>query len=85
MLMLMLFMCWVLSGIFEEPPEDTEAVATTLGLALNCVNSCLYMANYNLVVPSVKATCRHIGAPIAAVGMIIGCCDLASMPATVGE
>ena len=36
------------AGIFEPPPADEEAVATTLGLLLNCINSGLYMANYNL-------------------------------------
>ena len=35
------------AGIFEPPPADEEAVATTLGLLLNCINSGLYMANYN--------------------------------------
>ena len=37
------------AGIFEPPPTDEEAVATPLGLMLNCINSGLYMANYNLV------------------------------------
>ena len=45
------------AGIFEPPPPDEEAVATTLGLLLNCINSGLYMANYNLarILPPCKS------------------------------
>ena len=60
-------------------------MATTMGLALNCANSALYMANYNLVVPSIRSFLLHIGAHSALAGLVIGCCDLASMPSTVGE
>lgn len=56
-----------------------------MGLALNCANSALYMANYNLVVPSIRSFLLHIGAHSALAGLVIGCCDLASMPSTVGE
>ena len=38
------------AGIFTKPPPEEEAVATIAGLVLNCANSALYMANYNLVV-----------------------------------
>ncbi len=38
------------AGIFTKPPPEEEAVATMAGLVLNCANSALYMANYNLVV-----------------------------------
>ena len=55
-----------------------------MGLLLNCANSALYMANYNLVVPSVRSFLTHLGANAAAAGLVIGCCDLASMPSTVG-
>ena len=33
------------AGIFEPPPADEDAIATTGGLLLNCINSGLYMAN----------------------------------------
>lgn len=33
------------AGIFEPPPTDDLAVATTLGLVLNCLSSGLYMVN----------------------------------------
>ena len=72
------------AGIFTKPPPIEEAVATTMGLLLNCANSALYMANYNLVVPSVRSFLTHLGASAAAAGLVIGCCDLASMPSTVG-
>lgn len=31
------------AGILEPPPRDEDAVATRLGLWLNCINSGLYM------------------------------------------
>ena len=40
----------MLTGIFTKPPPEEEAVATVAGLVINCANSALYMANYNLVV-----------------------------------
>ncbi len=43
-------MCNTSAGIFTKPPPEEEAVATMAGLVLNCANSALYMANYNLVV-----------------------------------
>jgi hypothetical protein len=44
----------------------------------------LYMANYNLVIPIITELCRKIGVPNAMVGIIIGCCDIATIPGTVG-
>ena len=44
------------AGIFTKPPPEEEAVATIAGLVLNCANSALYMANYNLVV---RPHCCH--------------------------
>jgi hypothetical protein len=40
--------------------------------------------NYNLIVPNVRSFLLHIGASPTQAGIIIGCCDLASMPSTVG-
>ena len=37
------------AGIFSPAPADEHAVATTEGLALNCLSAMLYMANYCLV------------------------------------
>ena len=36
------------AGIFEPAPTDELAVATTLGLVLNCLSSGLYMASLQL-------------------------------------
>lgn len=72
------------AAIFTKPPPLEEAVATTMGLLLNCANSALYMANYNLVVPSIRSFLLHVGSHTAFAGLVIGCCDLASMPSTVG-
>lgn len=44
----------------------------------------LYMANYNLVIPTVTELCRKIAVPNAMVGIIIGCCDIATIPGTIG-
>lgn len=42
------------------------------------------MANYNLVIPTVTELCRKINVPNAMVGIIIGCCDIATIPGTIG-
>ncbi len=42
------------------------------------------MANYNLIIPTITELCRKIGVPNAMVGIIIGCCDIATIPGTVG-
>lgn len=72
------------AGIFEPVPKEDHAVGTILGISINCLNSALYMSNYNLLVPSVRSFLTHIGALPTAAGFVIGCCDLASMPSTVG-
>ncbi|KAK9906755.1 hypothetical protein WJX75_007454 [Coccomyxa subellipsoidea] len=72
------------AGIFEPAPDDEDALATPGGLLLNCINSGLYMANYNLVIPTVTELCRKIAVPNAMVGIIIGCCDIATIPGTIG-
>ncbi|BDA46399.1 SPX domain-containing membrane protein At1g63010 [Coccomyxa sp. Obi] len=72
------------AGIFEPAPDDEDALATPGGLLLNCINSGLYMANYNLVIPTITELCRKIGVPNAMVGIIIGCSDIATIPGTVG-
>ena len=53
------------AGVFEPPPADEDALADTMGLMLNCINSGLYMANYNVVIPTVRiptvSICWHTG------------------------
>ncbi len=65
--------------------QDDAAVATSLGLYLNCASAGLYMANYQLVIPTVSRFLQHMGADPSAAGLVIGCCDIASIPVTVGE
>ena len=72
------------AGIFEPAPVDENAVATTAGLWLNCINSGLYMANYNLIIPTITDLCAHIGAPNSMVGVLIGACDIATVMSTMG-
>ncbi|KAL3144746.1 hypothetical protein ABBQ38_001867 [Trebouxia sp. C0009 RCD-2024] len=72
------------AGIFEPAPTDDLAVATTLGLVLNCLSSGLYMANYQLVLPNIRDYLTDIGAVVSMAGVVIGCCDIASIPGTIG-
>ena len=72
------------AGIFSKPPPAEEAVATHAGLLLACANSALFMAKYILVIPTMHSFLTHVGAPAAAAGIVIGCCDLAAIPSTVG-
>ena len=64
--------------------QDEAAVATPLGLYLNCASAGLYMANYQLVIPTVSRFLHHMGVDQSAAGLVIGCCDIASIPVTVG-
>ena len=41
-------------------------------------------ANYNVVIPTVTRLCDHIGVSNSAVGLIIGCCDIATVMSTMG-
>ena len=77
--------CCLQAGIFEPAPAEEDAIATTTGLLLNCINSGLYMANYNLILPPITEVCRHIGVKNSMVGIIVGACDIATVFGTVGE
>ena len=77
--------CGMQAGIFEPAPVDEDAIATTTGLLLNCINSGLYMANYNLILPPITEVCRHIGVKNSMVGIIVGACDIATVFGTVGR
>ena len=35
-------------------------------------------------VPSIRSFLTHLGASVSLAGLLIGCCDLTSMPSTVG-
>ena len=77
--------CGLQAGIFEPAPVDEDAIATTTGLLLNCINSGLYMANYNLILPPITEVCAHIGVKNSMVGIIVGACDIATVFGTVGR
>ena len=36
-------------------------------------------------VPSIRSFLTHIGASVSLAGLLIGCCDLTSMPSTIGD
>ena len=70
------------AGIFEAAPA--VATATALGLALNLLNVFLYMTNYNLVIPTLDAFCRHLGVPSSLSGAVIGAADIMAIIVSVG-
>ena len=41
-------------------------------------------ANYQLVLPNIRDYLSDIGAAVALAGVVIGCCDIASIPGTIG-
>lgn len=80
------FACGIVqAGIFEPAPADDEALADKWGLYLNCINSGLFMANYNVVIPTITSLCGHIGVPNSWAGFIIGSSDVATVLSTFGE
>ena len=42
-------------------------------------------ANYQLVLPNIEDYLIDIGAAVTMAGVVIGCCDVASIPGTIGE
>ena len=41
-------------------------------------------ANYQLVLPNIRDYLYDIGAVMSMAGVVIGCCDIASIPGTIG-
>ncbi len=41
-------------------------------------------ANYQLVLPNIRDYLTDIGAALSMAGVVIGCCDIASIPGTIG-
>lgn len=41
-------------------------------------------ANYQLVLPNIRDYLSDIGAAVTLAGVVIGCCDIASIPGTIG-
>ena len=48
------------AGIFEPAPSDEAAVATTLGLVLNCLSSGLYMVHHFHLLRSLVLSCKIV-------------------------
>lgn len=42
-------------------------------------------ANYQLVLPNIRDYLSDIGAVVSMAGVVIGCCDIASIPGTIGR
>ena len=45
----------------------------------------LLQANYQLVLPNIREYLTDIGAAVTVAGVVIGCCDVASIPGTIGR
>ncbi|CAD7694892.1 unnamed protein product [Ostreobium quekettii] len=71
------------AGIFEMPPSPDAAIATSLGLFLNLVDTFLYMANYNLVIPLNNQFCEQLGVSHSVGGIIVGAADVTAMISAV--
>ena len=56
------------AGMFEPPPPNAFAVATTAGLVLNNLSTLLFMSNYTAVLPPTDALCVRIGVPSSYTG-----------------
>ena len=57
--------------------------------ALNCYACCiswsaLLQANYQLVLPDMEDYLMHIGAQSSWGGIVVGCCDVATLPGALG-
>lgn len=48
-------------------------------------HSLLLQANYQLVLPNIRDYLTDIGAAVTLAGVVIGCCDVASIPGTIGR
>ncbi len=44
----------------------------------------LMQANYQLVLPNIRDYLTDIGAALSMAGVVIGCCDIAFIPGTIG-
>ena len=60
--------CRCSAGLFEPPPPDRLAVATTAGLVLNNFSTLLFLANYTAVLPPTEALCVRLSVPAAYTG-----------------
>lgn len=42
-------------------------------------------ANYQLILPDIEKYLEHIGAASSWAGIVIGCCDVATLPGALGQ
>lgn len=42
-------------------------------------------ANYQLILPDIETYLEHIGAASSWSGIVIGCCDVATLPGALGQ
>ena len=64
-------------GIFHSAPD--RGVATLPGLVMNLLSAFLYMANYNLVLPTNEEFCLHIGSYGSMAGVVVGLADFTAI------
>jgi hypothetical protein len=64
-------------GIFHKAPD--RGVATLPGLIMNLLSAFLYMANYNLVLPTNEEFCLHVGSYGSMAGVVVGLADFTAI------
>ena len=67
------------AGIFQPPPPDYRAFATTAGLAINLASTFLYMASYSVILPPGPDYLTHLGISESFLGVVMGVADLAAI------
>ena len=67
------------------PSEVCQLVAYSHMPLQEILTFCVALqANYQLVLPNIRDYLSDIGAAVTMAGVVIGCCDIASIPGTIG-
>ena len=67
------------AGIFQPPPPDYRAFATTSGVTINLASTFLYMASYSVFLPPGPDYLTHLGINESFLGVVMGVADLAAI------
>jgi len=67
------------AGIFQPPPPDYRAFATTSGLLINLASTFLYMATYSVILPPGPDYLTHLNVGESFLGAVVGATDLSAI------
>lgn len=70
------------AGIFQPPPPDYKAFATTSGLLINLASTFLYMAAYSVILPPGPDYLSHLSVSESFLGAVVGATDLSAILAS---